>query len=271
LGGCILQKRCLGQSGIEVSVIGLGTVKFGRNQGVKYPTAFQLPSESELEHLIDQAYDLGINLLDTAPAYGMSEERMGKLLQGKRHDWIISTKVGEEFIDGVSQFNFSEQAILHSVERSLQRLQTDYLDILLVHSNGDDVYLIEEEEVFKTLAVLKKSGKIRAYGMSTKTLAGGLLAVEYADVVMVIFNPVQQTEREVIVQAAHRQKGVLVKKALASGHLQHLNSNHPVTDSLRFILAEPGVSSIIVGTINVEHLRECAVISRTTTIHQCHF
>src|SRR3990167_7608998 len=97
LGGCILQKRSLGQTGIEVSVIGLGTVKFGRNQGVKYPVSFQLPSDQELEVLVNTAFDLGMNLLDTAPAYGMSEERLGKLLQSKRPDWVISTKVGEEF------------------------------------------------------------------------------------------------------------------------------------------------------------------------------
>ena len=89
-----MQKRCVGKNGIEVSVIGLGTVKFGRNQGVNYPTAFTLPTENEIETLLHCAQDLGINLLDTAPAYGTSEERLGKLLKGKRRDWVIATKVG---------------------------------------------------------------------------------------------------------------------------------------------------------------------------------
>ncbi|OGT43195.1 MAG: aldo/keto reductase [Gammaproteobacteria bacterium RIFCSPHIGHO2_12_FULL_37_34] len=251
-----MQKRCLGQSGIEVSVIGLGTVKFGRNEGVTYPAAFQLPTDQVLECLLHEAYDLGVNLIDTAPAYGISEERIGKLLQGRRLDWVISTKVGEAFHDGVSQFDFSEQGIVHSVERSLQRLQTDYLDVVLVHSNGDDVRLIEQEHVFVTLSKLKKSGKIRVFGMSTKTIAGGLLTVKHADVAMVTYNLLHLEEQKIIREANQQQKGIFVKKGLVSGHLQHIHSQHPVKDSLQFILAEPGVSSVIIGSINPLHVRE---------------
>lgn len=257
----MLQKRSLGQTDIEVSVIGLGTVKFGRNQGVNYPTSFQLPTDQELEFLMDTALDLGINLIDTAPAYGISEDRLGKLLKGKRECWVISTKVGEEFCNGESQFDFSEQAILLSVERSLQRLQTDYLDVVLVHSNGEDVHLIEQEQVFGILDQLKKNGKIRAFGMSSKTMAGGLLTIQYADLAMVTYNLIQQEEQRIIQEAARVKKGIFVKKALASGHLQRLTSNDPIGDSLRFILSEKGVSSVVVGTINPEHLQE--IVSKT--------
>jgi len=243
---------------MEVSVIGLGTVKFGRNQGVKYPTAFTLPTDAMLADLLNVAADIGINLLDTAPAYGTSEERLGKLLQGKRDHWIITTKVGEEFMDGKSQFDFSSHAVTSSIERSLKRLQTDYLDIVLVHSNGDDQTIIEQETIFETLAALKKSGKIRAYGMSVKTVTGGLLTIDHADLAMVTFNPTYTDEREVIAHAKAKQKGIFIKKALVSGHLQQLHSTDPVTDSLRFIFAEPGVTSVIVGTINPKHLRENA-------------
>ena len=250
-----MQKRRLGKTNIEVSVVGLGTVKFGRNQGVKYPEAYTLPTDQEIESLLAKAKELGVNLLDTAPAYGLSEERLGKILQCKRHDWIISTKVGEEFVNGESHFDFSPQAIQESVERSLKRLRTDYLDVVLVHSNGDDQRLIEEDHVFTTLAALKKDGKIRAYGMSTKTIAGGLLTVDLADLVMVTFNPAYADEREVIAYAQQKQKGVFIKKALASGHLQQFVSTNPVSDAMRFVFAEPGVTSVIVGTANPEHLQ----------------
>ena len=97
-----LEHRELGQSGISVSCIGLGTVKFGRNQEVKYPSSFALPSDEEIVSLIDQAKSLGINLLDTAPAYGSSEQRLGRLLSDRK-DWVICTKVGEEFVTGKSE------------------------------------------------------------------------------------------------------------------------------------------------------------------------
>jgi len=251
MGGCVLQKRRLGHTDIEVSVIGLGTVKFGRKQGVKYPLPFELPSDNQIENLLAVSRHLGINLLDTAPAYGLSEERLGKCLQGQRHDWVISTKVGETFADGLSTFDFSKAAITESIECSLERLQTDYLDIVLVHSSGDDERIILEDRVFETLSTLKTAGKIRAIGCSTKTVAGGFLSVDHADVVMVTYHP-ECTDDKTVIQYAHqKQKGVLIKKALASGHI-----NRPVADSLRFVLKEPGVTSVIVGTINEMHLRE---------------
>lgn len=105
-----MQKRSLKGCGIEVSVLGLGTVKFGRTEGVKYPEAFSLPSDKDILHLLSIAANVGINLLDTAPSYGVSEERLGKLLNGSK-EWVISTKVGEEFHQGKSYFDFSPTSI----------------------------------------------------------------------------------------------------------------------------------------------------------------
>lgn len=233
--------------------MGLGTVKFGRNTGVKYPTAFDLPTDKEIADLLAVASELGINLLDTAPAYGCSEERLGTALCGQRQNWVISTKAGEEFIDGTSYFDFSPAAIISSVERSLKRLHTDYIDIVLVHSNGEDQLLIEQEHVFTALETLKKAGKIRAYGMSSKTVVGGLLTIALADIAMVTYNPNAVEDREVILEAEKLKKGILVKKALASGNL-----TRSVAENMKFILQEPGVSSVIVGTLSVKHLRENA-------------
>jgi aryl-alcohol dehydrogenase-like predicted oxidoreductase len=204
---------------------------------------------------------LGINLLDTAPAYGSSEERLGQLLGKLRKQWVISTKVGEEFVDGKSAFDFSKAATIASIERSLQRLGTDYLDIVLVHSNGLDKKIIDEDGIFDTLSTLKKSGKIRAYGMSTKTVDGGKLTVDLADVVMVMHNPIYTDEQTVIEYAHQNNKGVFIKKALASGHLNKIPSQDPVLDALRFIFQTQGVTSVIMGTLNTEHLTrnvECA-------------
>ncbi len=143
----MLPQTQLGKTDIRISRLGLGTVKLGRNQSVKYPESFELPSDVDTRQLLHCARDLGINLLDTAPAYGVSEERLGYLLRGERKEWVICTKAGEEFSrdyesDGSSNFDFEATALRKSVERSLRRLRTDYLDLVLIHSDGNDEYLI---------------------------------------------------------------------------------------------------------------------------------
>ena len=90
-------KRRLGRSAIEVSPIGFGSFKIGRNTGVKYPQAYELPDDDAVAKLTDGLLDLGINYIDTAPAYGLSEERLGAVLSGRRGDVVLSTKVGETF------------------------------------------------------------------------------------------------------------------------------------------------------------------------------
>ena len=89
-----MDKINLGNTGINVSRLGLGTVKFGRNKGVKYPKGFELPSDKECAALLELSQELGINMLDTAPAYGTSEERLGKVLTGQRDRWVIVGKAG---------------------------------------------------------------------------------------------------------------------------------------------------------------------------------
>ena len=252
--------RPLGNTGLTVSALGLGTVKIGRNQGVKYPRPFDLPDDQQVMRLLGLARELGINLIDTAPAYGTSEKRLGKLLE-RRHDWVLVSKAGEEFEDGESRFDFSPAHLRQSVERSLRRLNTDYLDVLLIHSNGDDLALIEEHGVLDTVAELKRSGLIRAGGMSTKTVAGGLAALSGSDIAMVTYNLAETAEREVIDYAAREHKGILVKKAFASGHACEAGDD-PVTASLHQVLGTHGVSAVIAGTINEQHLKENAEKAR---------
>ncbi len=255
--------RPLGRSGLTVSPLGLGTVKLGRNQGVKYPQGFELPDDRAAAHLLATARELGINLIDTAPAYGSSEERLGQLLAGQRQHWVICSKVGEEFENGQSRFDFSPAHTRASVERSLQRLRTEAIDIVLVHSSGDDVAILRDSGVLETLADLKREGKIRAIGASTKTVDGGLLAAQCTDAVMVTWNPQHTAEKPVLDECLAQHCGVLVKKAFASGHLSGPDA---VRQNLAFVFSHPAVSSAIVGTLNPDHLRanvEAAVAAIT--------
>ncbi len=248
-----MEYRQLGGTGIDVSVLGLGTVKLGRDSGVDYAHSFRLPRLREAKRLIDGARSLGINLIDTAPAYGTSEARLGELLAGQRERWVIVTKVGEEF-DGVrSIHDFSPEHAAMSVRRSLKRLGTDHLDVVLIHSDGRDERIINEYGTLDCLQRLKDQGKVRAVGISHKTPNGALAALRQgADVIMAALSPRDTDEAEAIARAGAQGCGVLVKKALAGGR------EAPV--ALGFAAHHPGVSSVVVGTLNLDHLRENASV-----------
>lgn len=246
--------RPLASTGLQVSPIGLGTVKLGRDQGVKYPNGFTIPDDAQAQALLAQARALGINLIDTAPAYGISEQRLGQLLKGQRNDWVIVSKVGEEFIDGQSHFDFSAKHTRFSVERSLKRLNTDFIEMVLVHSDGNDLAILQHEQTYQTLAQLKQEGKIGSFGFSGKTVEGGLLGLEQGDAAMITYNLSQQAEKPVIDYAAAQGKAILIKKALASGHICLQQDIDPVEASLELIFAQAGVTSAIIGTITPAHL-----------------
>ena len=258
----MLPQTRLGKTDLYISRLGLGTVKLGRNQGVKFPEAFALPSDAEARELLNLARDLGINLLDTAPAYGVSEERLGGLLRGERKEWIICSKAGESF-DGIeSHFDFSPEALRKSLDRSLRQLRTDFVDILLIHSDGNDSDIIHRDQVLHTLAQFKREGWIRAFGMSTKTLAGGLLCAREADMVMTTYDPELDADRELLDECAAQNTGVLLKKIFNSGHLlnqpqtQNKSPRAAIEQQMQLIFSHKAVNSAIIGTLNCQHLRD---------------
>ncbi len=250
----LVQKRLIGDTGIKASALGLGTVKFGRNQGVKYPKTFNLPSDKQASDLLALAQDMGINLLDTAPAYGTSEKRLGSLLKGQRDKWVIVGKAGEEFENGESHYDFTPSHLNYSVERSLKRLNTDYIDMLLIHSDGRDLDILANDDLIHALQMLKKRGLIRAIGASTKTAEGGIRALEIMDVVMACYHPAYVDEKSVLDYAQKNNKGVLLKKLLASGHVNTTNNHDPVQSAMDFAFSHGGTGSAIVGTITPKHL-----------------
>ena len=250
-----MELRALGSTGIKVSLLGLGTVKIGRDQQVKYPTGFKIPDDAAVNALLSLAWDMGINFIDTAPAYGNSEERLGKLLP-KDRDWVVMTKVGEIFENGESRFDFSAEHTRMSVERSLQRLGRESIDVVLVHSDGNDMHIIENEGALVELDRLKQAGLIRSYGMSTKTVEGGMWTVENTDIVMATCNQSDEHDLPVIARAHALNKGVVVKKGLLSGHADKGAGGGGVEEAFKYVFSHAGVSSMIVGTINPAHLQD---------------
>ncbi len=239
----------LGQTGLSVSVIGFGAFKIGRNTGIKYPNAYPLPTEREVETLLNGVLDLGVNLIDTAPAYGLSEQRIGHTIAHRRDEFVLSSKVGEIFEGGRSRFDFSTQGIRDSVHRSLERLRTDVLDVLYLHSNGEDLKILNETDAVAALVALKKQGLVKAIGLSGKTVAGAEAALAWADAIMVEYHANDRSHEAVITQTGEAGVGVVVKKGLASGHL-------PAAQAIGVVLDNPHVTSLVIGGLNLDHFHQ---------------
>lgn len=150
-----MQYRQLGKSGVRVSVIGLGTNRFG----------YERMPQSEVDRVLAAAADLGINFLDSADVYqgGRSEETIGSALKGKRSKFVVATKYYNRTGDGPNDWGASRYHLYDAVEASLRRLQTDHIDLYYVH-NFDPATPIEE--MLRGLDDLVRAGKVRYIGAS---------------------------------------------------------------------------------------------------------
>ncbi len=146
--------RPLGKSNLQVSALCLGTMMFGDQTG-----------HEEAASIVADAHAQGINYIDTADVYtkGASEEMVGAILKGQRHDWVLATKLGNKMGERPNQTHYSRSWMLNEVEASLRRLQTDHVDILYMHRdyNGMDL-----EEPLRALDAMLRAGKIRYWGVS---------------------------------------------------------------------------------------------------------
>ena len=149
-----MQYRQLGKSNLKVSALCLGTMMFGDQTG-----------EAEAQAIVADAHDNGVNYIDTADVYttGASESMLGALLKGRRHDWVLATKLGNKMSGRVNEGHFSRAWMLREIDASLQRLQTDHVDILYLHRDHSGMDL---EEPLRALDAMLRAGKIRYWGVS---------------------------------------------------------------------------------------------------------
>jgi aryl-alcohol dehydrogenase-like predicted oxidoreductase len=205
--------RQIGNTDIHVSEVGFGAWQLGDVAG------WNGPSEKESIQLVHRALDEGCNLFDSAPPYGAgeSERILGKALKGRRQETVICTKFGY-FPDW--EVDFSSKGLMRSIEESLMRLQTDTIDILLMHSpqNQSD---FQNLETYATLERLKQEGKIRAYGASIDSAEeiSWLVQNTQSEVVEVLFHIFNQSPRLVFPEAKEAGVGFLAKVPLDSGWL----------------------------------------------------
>jgi aryl-alcohol dehydrogenase-like predicted oxidoreductase len=268
-----LPQRPLGSTGLRVSVLGYGGA----------PIGFAGPErESTFVPLLQWALDLGITFFDTAPDYRRSEELLGAALVGRRAGVVLATKCGRvQHWNGVSwdgQEDWSEAGVVEQIETSLRRLRTDYLDLVQLHSPPRAV--LEDGGALRGLLRAQAAGKVRYLGVSAdgaeawQALALGIFAT-----LQVSYSILQQEPgTDLLAAAAAQGMGVIVKQPVANG-IPALpeRPGHPdwaakwdiaqrldwparsapadrMDLALRWVLADPRVSTAIVGTTRREHL-----------------
>jgi aryl-alcohol dehydrogenase-like predicted oxidoreductase len=199
---------------------------------------------------------MGIGVIDTAPAYGLSETRLGAALGPRRDRIFLSTKAGESFEDGRSTFDFSEHGVAASLARSLERLRTASVDCVWIHSNGEDTAILREGGSLRALERGKEIGHVGAIGFSPKTLEGAIAALSdpRVDALMVEFHPRDPSMLPAMQQAHREGRGVFVKKPLASGHITP-------QEAIPWILSHAEVTCVVVGGLNAGRLRATAALA----------
>jgi aryl-alcohol dehydrogenase-like predicted oxidoreductase len=267
----MIERRALGRTELAVSVLGFGGAEIGF-EGVEVAT---------VRRLVADALEAGLNVVDTAECYGDSEALLGAAIAERRRDLHLFTKCGH--YEGTGRDDWRPSSLERSITRSLQRLRTDYLDLLQLHTCSEDD--LRRGEVIAVLERARQRGQARFLGYS-----GDGPAARYAvecgsfDVLQTSVNVADQEAIELTVPLAHaRGLGVIAKRPIANAawrtrhrpdnayhhvyweRLQRLDYEflrRPVAEAvrvaLRFTAAIPGVHTLIVGTTRPGRWRENA-------------
>ncbi len=216
-----MRYRQLGKTGIRVSEIGFGAWGIG-GATADGPNSYGATDDAVSLKALRTAFEKGITLYDTSNIYGYghSEELLGRAFKDMRDKVVFASKVG--FVKHDGPYDFSEKWIRKQIEEQLRRLETDYLDIYQIHSPPLDL-LRASEEIFPTLADLKRQGKIRAIGISLKSPADGLAAIEEfkPETIQVNFSLIDQRafENGIFEAAGRNGVGIIARTPLAYGFL----------------------------------------------------
>ena len=277
--------RILGRTGLSVSALGLGTVELGLDYGIRAPGNYRCVEEADAIRVVRAALDAGINLIDTARAYGESERVVGSALRGRRDRVVLATKVRTQTeADTVLRGADLRRFLLETLETSLQQLATDYVDIWQIH-NMDQAVLESIEEVATAFDEAKRSGKVRFVGGTIygDTLPFRTLETGVFDMVQVPYSVFDQRLADrFFPQATDGNVGILSRSVLLKGALtdkaEHLPDRldalrirsrefrrlveeakaglSPPQAAVAFALAQPHISAVLVGVRSEAELDE---------------
>jgi aryl-alcohol dehydrogenase-like predicted oxidoreductase len=234
-----LEYRTLGKTGLKVTAVSMGVMNCS-NPAV-----------------LHRAFDLGINFYDTADCYmrGHNEEMVGKAFESKRQKVFIQTKVHVH----------DEKQMRTSVERSLRRLQTDYVDVLVWHGHSSPEE-VSDPRLFEFMSKMKKEGKTRFAGFSTHRNMAALLREaaksNFHDVALVSYNFTHSKDlKEAIALAAQSGIGIVAMKTQAGGYKKaKMEGLSPHQAALKYILMDQNVSCAVPGVTTMEQIEECAAV-----------
>src|SRR5690242_11038976 len=278
-----IMTRALGRTGSDVTILGYGAMELrGQPRGPEI-------TDEDAGRLLNAVLDGGINLIDTSPDYGRSEELIGTYLGHRRDEYFLASKCGcpiETPADAPPPYphDYSKQNVRAAVERSLRRLRTDRLDLVQVHMSPS-VATLEENGTIEELNDLRAEGKVRFIGMSgILPNLPGQIAMNVFDAFQIPYSAVQRDHENLITEAVDKGAGTLIRGGAARGAASEEKnwSNGPLTQEpglgqrnwetsgvedlineagigrqefiLRFTLSHPGLSTTNVGTANPEHL-----------------
>ncbi len=238
-----LEFRTLGKTGLKVTVVSMGIMNCSN------PAVLQ------------RAFDLGINFYDTADCYmhGRNEEMVGKVFEGRRDKVFIQTKVHPH----------DEKRMRASVERSLRRLKTDYIDVLVwhgLHSTKE----VSDIGLFEFMAKMKKEGKARFTGFSAHSNMASVLEEaaksDFHDVALVSYNFTHAKRlREAVALAAKSGIGIVAMKTQAGGYKKEkMGGLNPHQAALKYILRDQNVSMAVPGVTTIQQIEECAAVMGTS-------
>ena len=271
-----MERGPLGNTGLETSRLGIGLSEIGDE--------LSFAEIDQAGELLNEALDRGINFLDTAACYGISEELIGRTVAGRRDDYILATKAGHA-TGGYDGEEWTRQTVADSIERSLERLRTDHLDIVQLHSC--DIEVLERGEVIRSLEDGKAAGKLLHVGYSGDN-EDAMWAVDSGlfDTLQTSLNLTDQGGRAsgLLAAAAERGMGIVIKRPIGGGtwasakqaasarrqydseYLKRAATMWDAKDlpdepqdgialALGFTLAHPQVHVAIVGTKSPAHMR----------------
>ncbi len=284
-----LPMRPLGRTGVTVSVLGYGAMELRGSPRRPIRTGPPQPpiEPAEAGRLLNTALDAGINLIDTSIDYRRSEMFIGRYVAHRREEYFLASKcgcpVGWRRLRLRPPHDYRRTNVRAGVEQSLRRLRTDRLDLVQVHESPSRARIAADDTI-ETLSELRAAGKVRFIGMSgTLPHLPEHLAMGVFDVVQIPYSAVQREHEDLITAAAQAGAGTLIRGGVARGamadgkHWQHkpldlpagegqrrweaagiddmLGDMTPLEFMLRFTISHPGLSSTIVGTSQLSHLR----------------